>query len=138
MNLLELNLANFKAYVLFDENAQDGPEILNFFEEKVGEDEIIENELFQIYLQAIESRLPLGEDSVNKIKEVIKEYLVSNYTITAFGSLDEKCNDDPFLCMQIFPLPKKLFKRLKEKALLIITGGLPIPSTEDENKKKEE
>lgn len=131
MNLLELNLANFRVYVLFDTKAQNGPEIIGFFEEKEGEDEIIENELFQNCLQAVESSLPSEEGAINELKEIIKTYLEGNYDITAFGDLNENCKANPFVCIQISPLPEKLFKRLKEKALLIVTGGLPIPS-EDE------
>ena len=117
MNLLEFKAGDINGHVLFNMKAASGIEIIAAFDE---EQEIIENDFFQDHLQEVNSLVPSEKGTRKQIEKLITEHLKSCYGLKVSGKVE------------ISALPEKFFKRLKEKTLLTIEGGLPIPTGDDE------
>jgi len=117
MNLLEFRVLDIQGYVLIDNQKENGEEAIEVF---LSEDEIIESETFQDYLNAVTSKLQDDQSLKKEIQKVIMKKL-KDMGVTAMPC-----------CIKIIDLPEKFFKRLKEKTLLTIEGGLPIPTNDDE------
>jgi hypothetical protein len=119
MNLLEVKAGGINGYVLLGMKEVNGIEVLAFFCENE-EEEIIENEIFQDHLQEVDSFIPAEEGAIKQIKKLTSKHLKNCCSAKVCGQV------------KLSPLPKKFFKRLKEKTLLTIEGGLPIPTNDDE------
>lgn len=119
MNLLEVKAGNINGYVLLGMKETNGVEVLAFFCENE-EEEIIENEIFQDHLQEVDSFIPTEEGAIKQIEKLTSEHLKNCCSAKFYGKI------------KISVLPEKFFRRLKEKTLLTIEGGLPIPSGDDE------